>query len=282
MVPDVLIVIAQHLDIVSLLRLCIMDKKTYRFLHFSLYQDVKLDSSNSIKSFCSTITSNNGVAGKLVKALSIGHLFNFFGTEHCFVFKTLVPEIRAALRVMPNLKDLTLVLTSKALTMTLHTLNPPFQLRRLVYSGNLSMSAIHFLMGQPLITELEFRGHSSCGTSQNLRRALFQKPAYLPHLKTLSGPLSIVPLLSPSRPVSSIVLVDKANVNPEQLFEDIATTSVPLASIRLVSEDPFRGFWWLALKRLKSPSLLSSLREIQIDESVCLSGFNWSERDVSS
>lgn len=80
---------------------------------------------------------------------------------------------------MHNLKDLTLLLTSKALTLALHTLNLTFQLRRLAYSGNSSLPVIQFLMDHISISALRMYGCPSYGTSQNLWRVLYQQAVYL-------------------------------------------------------------------------------------------------------
>lgn len=66
-------------------------------------------------------------------------------------------------------------------------------------------------MDQPLISELKMHGRTSHGASKNLRRALFQRAAYMPPLIMSRGPLGVAHFLAISRPVEFIVLADISN-----------------------------------------------------------------------
>ncbi|KAF8597050.1 hypothetical protein BDV93DRAFT_610583 [Ceratobasidium sp. AG-I] len=272
-VPDVLVFIAQELQSCpfALLQLCVIDKATFRFLRPILYQNVLLISPESIKTFCSTIISDQESSTRdNVISLSIGTRDLRCILQPSRMHKSLAPNLRTALRLMPNLEELNLSATSNALAMTLNGLNPPFKLRRLSYSGNSSTPVIRFLMNQPLITKLEMLTppyHREC---LKLRKVMFQKTSYLPRLEHLSGYINIVPHLASLRPVRAVVIADRTYGQPEYDVDYLGESTTPIVSIRFVSHFHYWRSWrsWReVVERLKSANLCATLKAIQFEKS---------------
>lgn len=266
MIPDVLLLIAQELQghPPALSRLCMIDKATYQLLRYILYQRVQLDSATSIHLFCSTINSAVGKsAGGDVISLSIGVMHIFHPSK---MLKTFAPDLHAALRLMPNLRDLSLTATSRALTLILNNLHPPFKLRRFSYSGDSSGPVIRFLMNQTLLTTLEMWDKPSNHAFRTLQHTMFRKTTYLAHLEQVLGPIDIAPYLVPMRPVTSIVIVDKNYIDFTQPIEYISESTSPISSICFIKQFYHWHGWRLAIERLKSPSFCATLRKITIQD----------------
>ncbi|KAF8597058.1 hypothetical protein BDV93DRAFT_548082 [Ceratobasidium sp. AG-I] len=171
-------------------------------------------------------------------------------------------DLYAALRVMPNLKDLTLSLTSKALTLTLNNLNPPFNLKRFSYSGETSNPVIRFLKDQPSITELGIWSYQA----HTIQCELFQKPQHLPHLRKISGNLKNLLYLGPLRPIEAIVIVNNMETDSSMLARGIPDFTTPIVSIRFIESIPYYYSWTSTLQTLQSPRLISTLRYLQVEE----------------
>lgn len=271
MILDVLFLIAQHLrkDTASLLQLCIIDKTTYRLLRFTLYQHVQLVSESSIKSFCWTVTSSSEpLVGQHVLSLSIGSPDRIYIVNSFRMSRTSALNLYSALQLMPNLEDLTLSLTSKALKLTLNNINPPFKLKRFIYSGDTSNAVLQFLKNQSSISELGIWSYRIRATLFEL----FEEAECLPCLKRFWGNLDTLFFLGLSRPIELLVVVNNMDLDTMP----IGSTPEPIASvisIHFIASTAYYFSWVSTLRSIIYPRLLATLRYLQAGEGVlvCLS-----------
>lgn len=272
LVSDVLLIVARELQShpPALSRLCMIDKKTHSLLRHILYQHVNLSTTESIRSFCSAINSNEREsAGRDVIALAVGEKDPIRRFLPSRLVISLAPALQAALLLMPNLQELSISATSAALSSTLHDLDPPFKLRSFSYFGNCSMPVIHFLMGQPTITKLEMWRNPSNSGHEAVQKLMVTEIPCLPRLEHLTVPLSVASYLVPSRPISTVVVVDWAHWGSEDQLDHLVGSTVPISSICVIKNFSYRlRSWYSIIQRLNTDHLCASLRVIKLEEFI--------------
>jgi hypothetical protein len=268
--PELLILIGQNLqtDLRSLLSFCLTSRTFYTLLCTVLYRHVQLSTSNSVISFCRAITFFQPQNAHCTISLRIGP--NWTISSPSFrMQRDLVPSLRSALEVMPNLRSLSLSITPKALVLLLNDFKPPFKLDELSHSGGLSTPMIRFLEKQPWITKLEWSLFFSYKDCWELQRLIVKSPGFLPRLSELSGPTYVLAALIPFRPLTSILVLrdDKAFfLDPNELIRSFAHSMAPLLSICLVERSPLWHKWVTFMPRFRETHACATLKELRVVE----------------
>ncbi|CAE7098396.1 unnamed protein product [Rhizoctonia solani] len=210
---EIVLAIAEHLQPATshrstLLSLCMVNKKTYQLAKLYLYRHVELNSHDAIIKFCRTLTAICPQNALYVVTLCIYPLTWRSGTRSSdHIRKDIVPHLRSVLNIMPNLKHLSLSITRKALVLLLVDLNPPFKLRTIAHSGDMSGPLLNFLNKQPTIQSHGWYGLPSWGMCRALQKAMNSNEKFFANLRDATGPANFLAALMLSRPLTSITIL---------------------------------------------------------------------------
>ncbi|KAB5591158.1 hypothetical protein CTheo_5409 [Ceratobasidium theobromae] len=266
--PEVLLMIARVLsdDSVSLRNLCLANKATYSLLCPVLYQRVQLSSASAVTSFCCAATSSRLQSANYTVLLQIGPPVLFI-TEYGVGFrlrKDLVPQLRDALEVMPNLRSLSLSTTRKALVLLLNDFKPPFQLYEMEHSVGLSTPLLRFWEKQPSIKKIGWRFAVTDKEVYRLSGWLTKNPNLLPQLNEVSGDFRFVASLVVLRPISKILIsgaLDYILAGP-WMDHTMRPLSVPISSV-CFTEPRHNWFVWRHLLQIfRDAGVCSTIRDL--------------------
>ncbi|CAE6461780.1 unnamed protein product [Rhizoctonia solani] len=210
---EIILAIAQHLRPVSshqstLLSLCMVDKRTYHLVKVYLYRHVELNSQGAITKFCQTLTvlcPHNAIYVVTLNVYPLKWHPEIRSSD--YVRKDLVPNLRAILNVIPNLKHLCLSITRKALVLLLADLKPNFKLHTMAHSGDMSKPLLKFLANQPMLVNHGWYGLPSWKMCRLLRENMNQDHRFLGNLRNAIGPANFLAALMLCRPLTSITIL---------------------------------------------------------------------------
>jgi hypothetical protein len=239
-----------------------------------LYEHVRLDSSVSLMAFCRTAITHPASTVAHVRSLQIGKakwVHMYYDFQIC---RHHALDLREALLVMPNLRDLSLDISTKASNIVFNGLRPFFKLDRFSYSSDTSLPLMRFLVcSQPSLTQLESRGSTSYESHGALLRYVHAMSSRLPCLNDLSGDYVLVSVLSPLRPIRSATITYWTPLYLSELLgSSLTRTSIPLRTLCLIENSWLWGSWTDFINSLRSARLNRTICEIHISVTinVCL------------
>ncbi|KAH7323419.1 hypothetical protein B0J17DRAFT_683387 [Rhizoctonia solani] len=266
---EILYLIAQILtnDCKSILSLCVVNKETYHGLLVLLYRSVRLSSTNSVISFCDVITAIQTRRSTYVAALQIGPDWCIDGKQFR-LSREVAPQLRRALHSLHNLKHLSLATNPGTLNILLSDLKVSFKLDTFIHSGRLSIPLLRFLEGQPSMTSLGWYGIMTEMELNSLSISLKENPRLLPRLEAVEGPLYILRILIPLRPISSVTTsIRKSGRGRPYIatfIDTIKHTMIPMTRICIVNDDPMGPMGLKLFKALPGTSAFLVLKDLHI------------------
>ncbi|CAE6501614.1 unnamed protein product [Rhizoctonia solani] len=251
----------------SILSLCVVNKEIYYGLCALLYRSVWLSSTDSVISFCDIVTSPETRRSTYVIALQIGPDWCVDG-ENFRLSREVAPQLRRALYNLHNLKHLSLATSPGTLNILLSDLSVSFKLDTFIHSGRLSMPMLRFLEAQPSMTSLGWYGTMTEIELHSLTISLKENLTLLPKLEAIEGPLYIIRVLIPLRPISrvttSIRKSGRGRPYVATFIDMIRHTMVPVTRLCIVNDDPMGPMAVKLLKALPGTSAFSDLKDLQM------------------
>lgn len=193
--PELWLVIVESLR-EDLRSLSCLSRISKQFLHFSLpvlYGDIALSSPRLMSSFFDAVVTSPRQIGQFVQKLCLG---SNIGCDHFSwprVHKGLALQLRAALKMLPNLQSLMLFITQAAFNICFDQLEVPFMLKGLSIPCFHSNPFYQLLSSQRSIILLGLVGHNS---TDHLQEYITNNPNILPCLLGFMGPQKIGDVLN--------------------------------------------------------------------------------------
>ncbi|KAH7323434.1 hypothetical protein B0J17DRAFT_243619 [Rhizoctonia solani] len=192
----------------SLLNLCLTSGALNDNITPILYGWVELPTATSVKLFCRTFAEFTARFGPYIQSLRIGGYQSYRQWHRVELPASLAKDLSSALKVMPNLRDLTAAMMAVDLSTCFDPLviNPPFSLQRLVIPLDITHSFYKLLKSQPSIKDLHIGSEHTLG-EYDFSHYLSTQPQFLPNLTSITAPISILKGAIPGRPISHVVIV---------------------------------------------------------------------------
>ncbi|KDN46704.1 hypothetical protein RSAG8_04084, partial [Rhizoctonia solani AG-8 WAC10335] len=269
LLPEIIILIAECLgdDVRSISNLYQADKTTRRTLSSHLYRSVRLKSANSVTSLCQMTTNFRPDELGNIRSLQIGPDWSKHSAGSK-IQSNLVPSLRSALEAMPRILSLSLYMTPSALYGLLEGFEPPFQLTEFIHSGELSPPLAGFLEKQPSILKLGWHSLFLEEQCDYLSSLLEDSRTILQMLGELAGPMPLLSVLLPRRPVTKIQVMYHT-LSFLRLESPMAAFSHPMGRLSSLCMMEYRPTWQsftALISKLEVTCVRNTLREVHIVE----------------
>ncbi|CAE6501699.1 unnamed protein product [Rhizoctonia solani] len=276
----------------SLLNLCLTSVALNNHITPILYGCVDLFTTKSVNLFCRTFAEFAARLGPYIQTLRIGSYHSYRQWHRVELSTPLAEDLSAALKLMPNLRDLTAAMMTVGLSTCFDplVLNPPFSLQKLAIPLTGTRTFYELLKSQPSIKDLHIGSEHTLG-EYDFSHCLSTQPQFLPNLTSITAPISILKGAVPKRPISTVMIVTElldwtdpgVTIIARSIWEPILCGSqVPITTIGIYhsphSDDP----WDQLIPAIKQFGVDKTLQRIKVVETLDPPVTEWSKQETLS